>query len=105
MVGRCGCGDLQIFGNGICREPSDSDSTCAIPFAIFIGPLVMVEGTLIIFIFVALLEKFNLKRKNLIKSKHTSLKCLTITGTIIGVFLLSFYINMKIHEHLNKQPL
>jgi len=104
IVGRCGCSNLQL-GNGNCREPSDSDSACSIPYAMFLGPLFGIECILILFIFVALLEKFNLKRKNLIKSKPSSLKCITITSSVIGVFLLSFYINMKIHEYLNNQPL
>ena len=92
IAGRCECEDLELFSKGSCREPSDSDSACAIPFVMFIGPLFLIEGTLILLICYNLYERYRLKRKGLIKEKSNSLKHFTIAGSIIGAFLLFFFI-------------
>jgi len=95
IIGRCGCG-YTFFESAECRGPSDSDSACAIPILLILGPLFGIECIIILFIFIVLIDKLRLKRKNLIKSKHStfklSLKSLTITGCVIGALFLLFFI-------------
>jgi len=87
---------LNIFAKGSCEEPSDSDSVCALPYVLFIYPLIFIESILIVVICINLFKRNRLKKEGLVIEERkikTLLKRCIISGSVIGVFLLFFYFN------------
>ena len=63
IVGNCGCSSVTFLGSGGYREPSDSDSACALPFVMIYFPLMGTEFFLIFWYVIIYLKSVDWQEK------------------------------------------